>query len=243
MIERRFITIGPLEVRDADDGRPKIVGYSARFNELSEDLGGFREQIAPGTFKATIKNDDVRALFNHDSNYVLGRRSAGTLKLKEDEKGLWMENSPPDTQWARDLTVSIRRGDITHQSFGFNVLKDEWDESKKDNVIRTLREVKLYDVGPVTFPAYAQTDVQMRSLADSLGIEFNDLSRVFIKAAHKLEITDEEHQFVSSIMDKFYELFPHSAGADGNLFVSATADRSINIKRKGLSIKKENQCD
>lgn len=162
--ERRYLQVKELRVqRDAD--KPKIVGYAAVFNRLSENLGGFREKIKPGAFKNALKKSDARALFNHDSNYVLGRQGAGTLTLKEDDKGLWMEIDPPDTQFARDLMVSIERGDINQQSFGFTVASDSWEDLNKQESLRTLNEIdELFDVSPVTFPAYPDTSVALRSM-------------------------------------------------------------------------------
>ena len=133
------------------------------FNTLSEDLVGFREKIKPGAFNKTIKKADVRALFNHDEHYVLGRTKSGTLKLIEDDHGLRMENIPPDTQWAKDLLVSIERGDINQMSFGFRVISDRW-ETKDEEPIRILEKVELVDVSPVTFPAYPDTEVALRSM-------------------------------------------------------------------------------
>ncbi len=160
-IERRTVKVTELRVM-GDDKSPKITGYAALFDTLSEELYGFFERIKPGAFAKTIKEADVRALFNHDANYVLGRTSAGTLSLEEDEKGLKFEIDPPDTQWARDLITSMKRDDINQMSFGFRTIRDEWI-SAKEKVIRTLVEVKLFDVSPVTFPAYPQTSAQVRS--------------------------------------------------------------------------------
>lgn len=151
------------EIRASGEGeQPKIDGYAAVFNSLSEDLGGFYERIASGAFTNTLKTEDVRGLFNHDPNYVLGRIKSETLSLSEDDTGLAFVMDPPDTSWARDLLISIRRGDIDQMSFGFRTVKDRW-EQVGDQVIRTLLEVKLYDVSPVTFPAYPQTSAQVRS--------------------------------------------------------------------------------
>ena len=151
-----------LETREDEDGNSKIRGHAAVFNEEA-DIWGFREKVAPGAFKDSIKVDDVRALFNHDPNFVLGRNTAGTLTLKEDKQGLAIEIDPPDTQFARDLQVSIRRGDISQMSFGFNVLEEEWKDGGDDPDLRTLNKVRLFDVSPVTFPAYEGTDVAVRS--------------------------------------------------------------------------------
>ncbi len=146
----------------ADDATGKFVGHAAVFNEISEGAF-FREQISPGAFKASIKKDDIRALRNHNSDYVLGRKKNGTLKLKEDDIGLAVEITPPDTQWARDLRESLRRGDIDQMSFAFEVLREVWDE---EDELRTLEKVKLWEVSPVTFPFYEGTDVSIRTRED-----------------------------------------------------------------------------
>jgi uncharacterized protein len=161
-IERRILDF---EIRVAkDDGPKKIIGYSAVFNQET-DLGWFREKIARGAFADSIKADDIRALFNHDPNFVLGRIKPGTLTLREDEKGLWMEATLPDTQQARDVMELIERGDVTGQSFSFRTLKESWEYGKtmEDPDIRTLEKVQLFDVGPVTFPAYDGTRVDARA--------------------------------------------------------------------------------
>ena len=169
-MERRTFDIAELRAEDSGEGKmPVIRGHAAVFNQPSEEMGGFmrfREQIAPGTFKDSIKNDDIRALFNHDPNFVLGRNKAKTMKLREDDTGLAVEITPPETNWARDLVESIRRGDISQMSFGFDVQDDSWDFKRgaDEPALRTLRKVKLYDVSPVTYPAYPQTDVNCRSL-------------------------------------------------------------------------------
>ncbi|HNR79421.1 MAG TPA: HK97 family phage prohead protease [Mesotoga infera] len=148
------------------EGKAQISGYAAVFNELSDDLGGFREKIQPGAFSEAVVNDDVRALWNHDSNYVLGRNKAGTLKLSEDERGLHYVVDLPDTQWAKDLSESIKRGDVTQSSFGFIVDSDEW--AKQDGeTVRTLTKVTLFDVSPVTYPAYPQTSTSARSILEA----------------------------------------------------------------------------
>lgn len=155
----RFIT----DKRD-NGNVPKISGHAAVFDQLSLDLGFFRERIAPGAFSDTL-NADVRALFNHDPNFVLGRTENDTLKLSEDSIGLKMEITPPDTSWAHDLITSIERRDIDQASFGFRVLKQSWEEDiEKDELIRTLEKVELFDVSVVTFPAFPQTDVQIRAI-------------------------------------------------------------------------------
>ena len=148
-----------------NDGEPKkLYGYAAVFDQLSEDLGGFQEKIAPGAFTKTILESDVRALWNHDPNFVLGRNKANTLSLAEDAHGLSIIITPPDTQWANDLMQSIQRGDVDQMSFAFRTIKDTWTREEGKNPIRTLNEVALFDVSPVTYPAYPQTSIQARDI-------------------------------------------------------------------------------
>jgi len=166
-IEWRHFFSEELRAVEESDGEPKIEGYPAMFNKYSEDLGGFVEKIAPGAFKKSLNaGADVRALWNHDSNYVLGRTKSGTTKLREDDKGLYMINRPPNTQWARDLMVSIGRKDVTQMSFDFWVVDEEWKERKDKPPVRTLNEVELIDVSVVTFPAYPDTKVALRSMEE-----------------------------------------------------------------------------
>jgi HK97 family phage prohead protease len=156
-----------IKIETRDDGKKRIVGHAAVFNMLSEDLGGYREQVAPGAFSEAIGRDDVRALFNHDPNIILGRNLAGTLVMKEDTRGLAIEITPPDTQYIRDMVIApMERGDVTQMSFAFSILPNGQDWAKDENgqVVRTVKRVKLYDISPVTYPAYPQTDVGLREM-------------------------------------------------------------------------------
>ena len=158
-----------LETRN-DSDTLELRGHAAVCNSLSEDLGGFYEEIAPGAFKDALLKSDVRALFNHDPNFVLGRQSAGTLKVSEDEKGLYSEIFPPDTTWARDLLSSIKRRDIREMSFGFIVARSTWSERSVDSkiiLVRTITEFEeIFDVSPVTYPAYGATSISERSMPE-----------------------------------------------------------------------------
>lgn len=162
--EERRIVVGELRAIAADGGQRKIAGHAAKFDQLSEDLGGFRERIAPGAFAKTIQSADIRALWNHDANIVLGRNTSGTLRLWEDSAGLAYEVDAPDTQLVRDMVLApIERGDVNQCSFGFFTISDKW--TKVDGEwVRTLLEAELFDVSPTTYPAYPQTDVAVRSL-------------------------------------------------------------------------------
>jgi len=160
--QRRIFELKNIEVR-ATEGKPStLTGYAAVFNSLSEDMWGMREKIAPGAFAETIKVDDIRALFDHQSHLILGRNTAGTLRLAEDEHGLAIEIDMPDTSTGRDLLVSVKRGDITQMSFGFSTESDEW-KTVDGMRIRTLIKVKCFDVSPVTYPAYPDTEVEART--------------------------------------------------------------------------------
>lgn len=159
-IERRALN-APIEFRDSE-GHNTIAGYAAIFNSITDIGGLFREQVAPGAFSTSL-DGDVRALFDHDTSHVLGRTKSGTLRLKEDKHGLAVEIDLPDTQIGRDLRASLERGDIDGMSFGFRVTKQDWDESG-ETPLRTIREVELFEVSVVTFPAYADTEVALRNL-------------------------------------------------------------------------------
>ena len=160
-------TIGKPELRAAGENTPqKIGGYAAVFNSPTSIRDVFMEVIAPGAFTTTIAKNDIRALFNHDPNFVLGRNVAKTLRLVEDARGLAIEIDPPDSQAVRDLVIEpLQRGDISQMSFQFHAIREQWDQSGEIPV-RTLVEVELYDVSIVTFPAYDDTSVGMRSLKD-----------------------------------------------------------------------------
>lgn len=168
-IERRFISEKVKMIQSDTEEKRKISGYAVLYETMSSLLGGwFKEKISRNAFDNTLKSSDVRALFNHDANLLLGRKSAGTLRLQSDSNGLLMEIDPPETSYSRDLIVSIERGDITGQSFGFTVKKDSWEDLDKETPIRTIEEIGiLHDVGPVTFPAYEDTSVQVRSILSS----------------------------------------------------------------------------
>jgi hypothetical protein len=174
-LERRITPDAGLRAKKGD--KPGISGHAAVFNQLSEDLGGWRERIMPGAFSDNLSKDpDVRALFNHDPNQVLGRTKSKTLRLKEDDQGLHFDNDMPDTQVARDLQTSIDRGDIDQCSFGFSVAKQKWSEEpdpsdatgRSTMVVREVHAANLFDVSPVTYPAYTGTDVDNRAVLREL---------------------------------------------------------------------------
>lgn len=172
--EVRIVGLGDMEIRHS--GRSTegftIRGYPAVYNEVSHDLGGFREQIAPGAFDAVLATKpDVHFVWDHDTRYVGARTKNDTLKLSSDSKGLFIEANVGNYSWAKDLRVALERGDINQGSFAFTV-PDGGDEFRADddgNVMRTIRSIDaLYDVTVTAQGAYPQTELSvaaMRSLA------------------------------------------------------------------------------
>lgn len=162
--ETRAITT-QLEVRTATEGETGRTahGYAALFNSET-DIGGYwRETIAPGAFSKSLREHDVLAVHSHDTGRVVGRLKAGTLDLREDEKGLAFENRLPDTTDGRDLVVQIDRGDIAGMSFGFIATRQEWDETV-DPPHRTIIEARIYEITYTPMPQYDETEVGLRSL-------------------------------------------------------------------------------
>jgi HK97 family phage prohead protease len=143
-----------------------LTGYIARFNSLSEDLGGFREMLSPGCFSSSLTaGTAIRALANHNTDHCLGNTASGTLRLHEDNKGLAFECDLPDTTAARDLKISVSRGDVTGCSFGFCTVADSWTADAEGRNVRTVKDTELYEVSVgVTFPAYSSPSAQLRSM-------------------------------------------------------------------------------
>jgi len=163
-LERRT---GHGELRVEDARKRRLGGYAIVFNKWSEDLGGFREQIAPDAVNRTLKeNIDVRAFFDHDSGKVIGRLTAGTLRVEKDKRGFRVEIDVPDTSVGNDLMVSVERRDITGMSFGFRVAAggSEWEEDADGNVTRTISDMRVHEVSVVSMPAYPDTSIAVRSL-------------------------------------------------------------------------------
>lgn len=163
-IERRILSVDDIELRVTDDDNPRITGYAAKFG-IFTDLGWFREKIKAGAFDEALKTSDVRCLKNHDPNLILGRTTSKTLRLESNSVGLKFDNDMPDTTTGKDTREEIRRGDISGCSFSFTVDDEEWKHFKDKPSDRTIIKVgRLFDVGPVTYPAYPDTTVAARSL-------------------------------------------------------------------------------
>ena len=161
-MEKRIFNI-ETRVDTNEEGKDLVVGHASVYDSRSNNLGGFYEFIDRGAFtEELIANSDVRALINHDPNLILARNTSGTLKLTADERGLKYEFEMPETSYGKDLAISMKRGDITQSSFAFTVAEDDWSTDADGNNIRTIKKIdRLYDVSPVTYPAYnmAESDL------------------------------------------------------------------------------------
>jgi len=170
-VERRTLEASGIEFRAAQEGKPAMVhGYAALFNtpsRLLRDSQGkaYVEVIKPGAFDGLLEGD-VRCLVNHEPSLVLGRTTAGTLRLSVDERGLAYECDLPDTACAKDLAVSLKRGDVTQSSFAFNVAAGGAVVRREGGqIIREVRKCsRLTDVSVVTYPAYDDTEASCRSV-------------------------------------------------------------------------------
>lgn len=172
--ERRF-TRGLVEVRDAE--KRAIGGYAAKFDKLSQNLGGFVEQINRSFFNKSAADGwpDVLARYNHDDNMLLGTTAGGTLRLMVDETGLVYEVDPPSHR--ADVVELIARGDVRQSSFAFRLFEDDWDMTDQGFPLRTLVTGQLMDVAPVNSPAYTDTSSGLRSLATKFEAELSEVKK------------------------------------------------------------------
>jgi HK97 family phage prohead protease len=184
---------GPVGVQKRADGGETIVGYAAVFYNPAEPGTAFRiwddveERIMPGAFDKAVREDDVRGLFNHCPDFVLGRSKSGTLRLSVDARGLRYEIDPPDTQAGRDVLTMLRRGDVSGSSFAFNPRSRTFREVGGLHVVE-VNDVALYDVGPVTYPAYPATESAARSGDEREAEEVRAACRTWKRDADELAL-------------------------------------------------------
>lgn len=190
---------------DGDAAGARFSGYASVFNSRTA-IGnplrwGFYEEIAPGAFTKTLAEGDARMLIDHDSYYVVSRSSAGTLALAEDARGLAVDSAlDPELSYVRDLTANLRNGNVSGMSFGFYVIKDEWNQEDveiegADPVqvdVRVIREVRLIEVSAVTFPAYPDTEAEVKAVARALDHR-GDLAALEARAHFRPELMDLVH--------------------------------------------------
>ena len=201
-VEFRTFDADIVEIRSADTGDGMTFGgYAARYNSPSLPLP-FTEVIAPGAFDRTLKSkNDIRAYINHDERLILGSTRAKTLRLESREDGLYSEIDLPDTTYARDLSVSIQRGDTRTMSFGFSTVKDEWHDANN----RTLKEVRLHEVSAVTgVAAYPQTSASVRNLSVIAYRSDTELSELTdaIAALESGRLTEAQAAILTNVVDR-----------------------------------------
>ena len=216
------------ELRDEQDGMT-FVGYAAKFNSWSEDLGGFREQIEPGAFKRSLRaRGDVKLLVNHDTGRVLASTRAGTMRLIEDEVGLRVEASLPNNTEGRDMAESLRRGDYSKMSFGFSVMKDSWNS---DMTERSLKSVKLFEASIVAFPAYSETEAMVRSLdkvAARAQVDADELADAVLKLEEGADLSEQESELIKTVVD--------SLSPQVEVEAEEEAPSLLELKRKQLEL-------
>jgi len=178
-IEMRHVA-QPVEFRAAkdDDASPGTLrGYAIVFNKYSQNLGGFVEQVDPSAVRKSLADAvPVVARGNHDDNQLLGTTEAETLRIGEDDTGLWYEVDLPNTGPGRDHAVLAKRGDLRYSSFAFHTIDDEWGVTEQGFPLRTLTSIHLIDVAPVVSPAYRDSTVGVRSLAEHLHVEVDTVT-------------------------------------------------------------------
>jgi HK97 family phage prohead protease len=175
-LERRF-TVGRVELRAGTEKR-SFGGYAAKFNTQSKNLGGFIERIDPGFFNKSRGDGwpDVIARYNHDDNMLLGTTAAGTLRIGVDNIGLSYDVDPPRAR--ADVFELVERGDVVKSSFAFQMFEDDWAASDQGFPMRTLVSGKLIDVAPVNVPAYDDTSVGLRSLAQKFEAPLEEVRKL-----------------------------------------------------------------
>lgn len=186
-MEQRYLHMHDIKTRSADNNEKVVEGYFAVFNEIYQVWSDVTESIAPGAFSDSL-DGDIRALYNHNADQILGRTSAGTLTLKEDEKGLWgqIKINERDTE-AVNVYERISRGDITGCSFGFDIESEEVRVNDDGSVHWTITKVNpLFEVSPCVFPAYEATSIESRG-REAKAIKKRELESWRIKTLAKLK--------------------------------------------------------
>jgi HK97 family phage prohead protease len=185
------------EVRAEGDGMT-FSGYASVFNSPSEDLGGFIEYVAPGAFKRSLQSrNEVKLLWNHDSGEPLASLRGGTMQLVEDNRGLKVTATLPQTSRGRDVAELLRAKIIDSMSFGFNVIKDSW---ASDGKTRTLESVRLFEVSIVSFPAYEATTAQVRS--GNQTINPDQLADALLKLESGEELDEANANLITDVVNK-----------------------------------------
>jgi uncharacterized protein len=212
--ELRYLPLEGWEIREEEGKPPILEGYGSVFNQEAIIYEGtpwaFREMFMPGSFKKTIRENDIISSWNHNFDLVLGRKKNGTLQLFEDDYGLRVIITPPDTQAGRDAITSIRRGDVTGMSIIFKPIKMDpvkLPESREELPLRKVREAKLFEVGPVAIPAYSTTSISARQGICLPGDEPDEFEKALaiIRRSQTLdiELTNEQRETIRAAVEMY----------------------------------------
>jgi uncharacterized protein len=206
-LETRIVEVDAFEIREDTDGM-HLEGYAALFDSRSENLGGFTETIKPGAFRASLKaRNDIKLLWNHDTGAVLGSTRAGTLTLVEDDRGLRVSATLPNTSYGRDASELVRRGDVSAFSFGFSMPARGGDEWSSDGTERVLKSVRLHEVSLVAFPAYPETagTATVRGLdkiAKRADVDADALADALLKIENGEDISTDDRQLLEKVISE-----------------------------------------
>jgi len=233
-LETRIVAVDDFEVREEGDGM-RLEGYAALFNSRSENLGGFTETIKPGAFRSSLKaRNDIKLLWNHNSDIVLGSTRAGTMTLTEDERGLKVSALLPNNTAGRDARESISRGDVTGFSFGFSMPARGGDEWNAEGSERVLKSVRLHEVSVgVAFPAYPETNgtATMRGLdkiAHRAQVDADALADALLKIENGEDISSDDRNVLQTVID---ELAPEAEAPvkDNSLEMMALKKKKLQL--------------
>jgi len=232
-LETRVVEVEAFEVREGADGM-HLEGYAALFNSRSENLGGFTEIIKPGAFRGSLKSrNDIKMLWNHDSGAVLGSTRAGTLVLTEDDRGLRVSATLPNTSYGRDASELVRRGDVTAFSFGFSMPARGGDEWSSDGTERVLKVVRLHEVSLVAFPAYPETagTATVRGLdkiAKRANVDADALADALLKIENGEDISSDDRTLLQTVIDELAPT-PEAPVVDNSLEMLALKKKKLQL--------------
>jgi HK97 family phage prohead protease len=214
------------ELRAEEGDGMTFTGYASVFNSSSEDLGGFREFVAPGAFKRSLQaRNEIKLLWNHDTSEPLASVRGGSLQLFEDSHGLKVTAKLPNTTRGRDVAELLRSKVIDSMSFGFNVIKDSWSNNGS---VRTLESVRLSEVSVVTFPAYQATTAQVRSMAPS--IDADELANALLKLESGEDLDEKSASLITDVVSKLRQQPEPTVETDDNGLAL------LDIKKKQLDL-------
>jgi HK97 family phage prohead protease len=233
-LETRFVEVDKFEIREEGDGM-RLEGYAALFNSRSENLGGFTETIAPGAFRASLKaRNDIKLLWNHNTDAVLASTRANTMTLIEDDRGLRVSAILPNTSYGRDARELISRGDVTGFSFGFSMPARGGDEWNAEGTERVLKVVRLFEVSVgVAFPAYTETNgtATVRGLdkiAKRAEVDADALADALLKIENGEDITTDDRQLLEKVLSELAPE-PESVEPDKGLEMLALKKKKLQL--------------